>query len=205
MKRFLFTVAVATTTMVFGLNINAQNKVTRFVNANEKQSAITETNNVSRMINTTSGKHAEQETNVSSNPFIWEYKVNSGAKTEFYPEDRQNAIQKNQNSLMGKTSLEPRQLPFIEHFDTEEDFLENWTIIDADEDGLTWFHCANLDVDGKFGCIQVGTGFFGSNDDYLIFPPIVFPTTGTYHITFYYRTMKLPWGSCSLKLLYKEC
>ena len=94
-------------------------------------------------------------------------------------------------------------LPFIENFDDAAS-LQNWTIIDVNDDG-TWTHYDWIDgPDGEAGALQItrpgGPSGPGVADDYLIIGnPIIFPTAGWYHLSFYVNPFT---NNESLKVLY---
>jgi len=79
----------------------------------------------------------------------------------------------------------PHELPFIENFDTEESFIANWDVIDANDDGYSYQYCDwNYDADGGFGCVQVSGQPIGANE-YLISVPLIIHESGTYNISFW--------------------
>jgi len=76
----------------------------------------------------------------------------------------------------------PVELPFIEGFKTG---LYNWTIIDADENGETWWYkFFGNGYGGKTGNVTISS-IRGNCNDYLISDPIIFPESGTYYFNFY--------------------
>ncbi|MCL2682644.1 MAG: DUF2436 domain-containing protein [Bacteroidales bacterium] len=88
------------------------------------------------------------------------------------------------NKVVGYTQKEaPIALPFIENFEHEY-HLNQWTIIDANEDWATWHHIENA--------ISVWCPHWQENqssDDYLITTyPIIMPDAGTYNISFFVTT-----------------
>jgi len=94
---------------------------------------------------------------------------------------------------------EPYELPFFDSFDFDDPYPPDiWTIIDANENGNTW------DYGGDYGPgdTEIGFVFFyisEPEDDYFVSPPIIIPTAGTYHITFFLQTSDF---NHSLSLLY---
>jgi len=140
-----------------------------------------------------------------TNPLTWEpvkeyYNVDAGYYEDFViieiKEEGEYAFAfmtvKYRFLLIYKTIIEvvePLELPFIENFDTEEDFLTKWTVIDANEDGYTWEYNNDFpDADGKFGCLYIPTWFSDPlSDDYLISNPIIIQEEGLFNISFYFN------------------
>ena len=87
----------------------------------------------------------------------------------------------------------PRTLPFYEKFDTEEDFIANWTVINANcsEDGNEWRYCNwNEDADGGYGSLQINAPADWCYEDvtakdWLISDPMIITTAGTHNISFW--------------------
>ena len=104
--------------------------------------------------------------------------------------------------ITGRTIIHyPRELPFVEDFNTEEDLELNWTVIcRKDEqwqamrfiwDWLNWDADSDPDLGyTKLGATQINaqrTFFAGPprGNDYLISNPMIIPEAGTYNISFY--------------------
>lgn len=84
--------------------------------------------------------------------------------------------------------LEPASVPFQCDFNTRSTLEENWTILDANNDGITWGFYNGVDADGNAEGGYVGVDFADiASDDYLISRPLSLEA-GTYHIGFYIKS-----------------
>lgn len=84
--------------------------------------------------------------------------------------------------------LEPASVPFQCDFNTRSALEENWTILDANNDGITWGFYNGVDADGNAEGGYVGVDFADiASDDYLISRPLSLEA-GTYHIGFYIKS-----------------
>ena len=110
----------------------------------------------------------------------------------------------------------PRTLPFTEEFDTEMDFIANWTVVNnkAAWPGYTWrYNDWNMDADADwdsgyehYGALQIScpdeNPFVDDpiepGDDYLITDPIIIPSAGTYNISFWAE----PFGYEKVRIVY---
>jgi len=103
----------------------------------------------------------------------------------------------NNNSIVGYTKKNgPLELPLIENFDDETSLIRYLTVVDANEDGLTWmYNNISTDADGETGCLQINSPRYSPwnpddsypADDYLITDPLIFSETGSYNLTFWTR------------------
>ena len=84
--------------------------------------------------------------------------------------------------------LEPASVPFQCDFNTRSALEENWTILDANNDGITWGFYNGVDADGNAEGGYVGVDFADiASDDYLISRPLSLEA-GSYHIGFYIKS-----------------
>ena len=96
-------------------------------------------------------------------------------------------IPMNNSSLNYTRKKGPIALPFFENFDHYRRLELNWTIIDVNNDELAWhYDDVNWDMGDEYGMVQVGAPWDDIYycDDYLISDALIFPTAGTYHISF---------------------
>ncbi|MDR2971804.1 MAG: T9SS type A sorting domain-containing protein [Bacteroidales bacterium] len=98
----------------------------------------------------------------------------------------------------------PVGLPFIENFETQTGFENNW--INTSTTGNPWQYVGwDVGPDGEEGYLQVTAPFSGvAADAYLITSnPIIIPASGSYHISFYANTGTSPWETLeSIRILY---
>ena len=85
----------------------------------------------------------------------------------------------------------PIELPFYENFESNENLMANWTIIDVNNDNFGWrYNYWGRDADGVMGggCIEAQAPWLnptGIADDYLISNPMIIPEAGTYNLSFW--------------------
>lgn len=75
------------------------------------------------------------------------------------------------------------QMPWTENFDTE-DRMDLFTIVDADNDGRTWYWTDYTFGDNGLARTQYTKRSDGERNDWLISPPLYFEGHNTYNLTF---------------------
>ncbi|MFR9165218.1 MAG: choice-of-anchor J domain-containing protein [Dysgonomonas sp.] len=102
------------------------------------------------------------------------------------PEQTVSTIKKIEKSLTPQNrQSQTIELPFEEKFSSEDQILQNWTIIDLNNDGFTWTYNSAKGPDGKDGILTYHQNYINDADDYLLSNPIALKT-GNNYLTFCY-------------------
>ena len=102
----------------------------------------------------------------------------------------------------GKTRHIPiNELPWVGRIDTQLEFQEQWTVINADGDNRRWQWSQNMNPFGVRGSTQVNVPnnpWGHVAEDYIISEPVNLPEPGLYNVSFY----TYAFGNEKFKVLY---